>query len=82
MAGHVVRDARAALPRDGDVFDLRSRSLAGAARLAGDARTDEALKRLVAELERREAGATPADREIPPRLRNVRASRDEGAAAG
>jgi len=72
-----VRGARATLPRDGDVYDLRTRTLTGAATLREDPRDEAGVARLVAELEGR---GSAADRKIPPRVRNVRASRDESAA--
>lgn len=72
-----VRGARATLPRDGDVYDLRTRTLAGAATLREDPRDEAGVARLVAELEGR---GTDGERRIPTRVRNVRASRDESAA--
>lgn len=73
-----VRGARATLPRDGDVYDLRTGTLAGAATLREDPRDEPGVARLLAELEGR--SDTDGERKIPPRVRNVRASRDESAA--
>lgn len=65
----VVRGARVAIPRDGDVFATRSRTLEGGEALRGEPREDPGVARLIEELGRARGSAAW--------VRDVVASRDE-----
>jgi len=76
-----VRDARATILRDGDVYAARTRTLAGGARTLEDARDEPSDDAAVARL-RRELGGAPGETAraggaVPSRIGNIRISRDE-----